>query len=80
MSIDNTQTNGSRRKFIKVAAASAYIAPLIASMPAHATFTSNGSKPVKKVWKKPVWRRKTIYRTRSRFSQYRRYSRYTRRW
>jgi len=63
----------SRRKFIKIAAATAYVAPLIASMPAHATFKSNGSEPVRKVWKKRVWR-KPVYR------KYNRYSRYNRRW
>lgn len=36
-----------RRKFIKAAAATAYVAPLIASMPAHATFKSSGSNAVK---------------------------------
>jgi len=61
----------SRRKFIKIAAATAYVVPLIASMPAHATFKSSGSKPVKKVWRKPVWRRKPVYK---------KYSKYNRRW
>lgn len=47
METENKVDGTSRRKFIKVAATAAYVAPLIASMPAHATFTSNGSNAVK---------------------------------
>ena len=67
----------SRRKFIKIVAATAYVVPLIASMPAHATFKSSGSKPVKKVWRKPVWRRRPVWR---RKPVYKKYSKYNRRW
>ncbi len=84
MSTELEQTNDSRRKFIKIAAASAYVAPLIASMPAHATFKSNGSQPVKKVWSKTK-SYKRVYRYKryayNRFNRYNRYRRYsTRRW
>jgi len=74
MSADNEQANDSRRKFIKVAVVSAYITPLIASMPAHATFKSHGSQPVKKARRRAVWK-KRIHR------KYRRHNRfYSRRW
>lgn len=37
------ETNKSRRKFVKVTVATAYVAPLIASMPAKALVATNGS-------------------------------------
>lgn len=78
MDKQNKVDGNSRRKFIKIAAATAYVAPLIASMPAHATFKSNGSKTVtKKVWpKKKIYRKIFKYK---RYSKYNRYNKY-RRW
>jgi len=68
----------SRRKFIKIAAATAYVAPLIASMPAHATYKSSGSAPVRQS-PKPVRRRRRVFR-KPVYRKYNRYSRYNRRW
>ncbi|MBL4852206.1 MAG: hypothetical protein JKY90_08010 [Gammaproteobacteria bacterium] len=45
----NKVDGSSRRKFIKIAAATAYVAPLILSMPAQATYTNSGSAQAKKV-------------------------------
>lgn len=68
----------SRRKFIKIAAATAYVAPLIASMPAQATYGHTGSKTVKKkVWKKSVYRKKA-YKKYNRYRSYNRYKKYNR--
>jgi hypothetical protein len=38
------KTDASKRKFLKTAATAAYIAPVIVSMPAHATFKGIGSQ------------------------------------
>lgn len=40
---DNKEANESRRKFVKVAVTTAYVAPLVASMPAKACITHTGS-------------------------------------
>ena len=57
MDTHNKVDGSSRRKFIKIAAVTAYVAPLIASMPAQATSYGSGSKQVtKKVFKKKVFK------------------------
>ena len=81
MDKQNKVDGTSRRKFIKIAAATAYVAPLIASMPAHATFKKTGSqvvkKPVYRSYRKPVKRFSKVRRfskSRSRsFSKFRRW-------
>ena len=86
MSTDK-QINGSRRFFMKVAIVAAYVAPAIASMPAHATFKNTGSQPTKKVWtKRKSFKRVYRYR-RYAYRNYRSYRRvrsyrsyYGRRW
>lgn len=72
--------SSSRRNFIKVAAVTAYVAPLIASMPAHATYGKTGSAPQKppvngvKPEKPPVSHKKKYYK-KKRYSKYFRKSR-----
>jgi len=46
--IDNDKSRDSRRKFIKGAAAAVYVAPLVVSMEAKASFLSNGSNETPK--------------------------------
>ena len=63
----------SRRKFIKIAAATAYVAPLIASMPAQATSFGSGSK---KVTKKTVYKKFYRYAKYKKFNKFKKFSRW----
>jgi len=70
MDTQNKADGSSRRKFIKIAVATAYVAPLIASMPAQAALYGSGSKQVtRKVWKQSQ-------RRFSKFSKFRKYRKY----
>ncbi len=69
----NKIDGSSRRKFIKIAAATAYVAPLILSMPAQATYRKSGSNPA------PTRKRRFKRIKRRIHRKYRQYNR-SRRW
>ncbi|PCH60865.1 MAG: hypothetical protein COC05_02885 [Gammaproteobacteria bacterium] len=72
MEKQNKVDGSSRRKFIKIAAATAYVVPLIASMPAQATSYGSGSKQVVQPAPAPV-KQAPKHRSGVKYNKYRKY-------
>ncbi len=74
MDRQNKVDGSSRRKFIKIAVATAYVAPLIASMPAQASYRKSGSGYTPRGHSG----RQSGYRQYRKYGKYRKYGRYRR--